>query len=194
MFGSNVSNMTDRTHLSTWISRETKARFSAAARAQGLSESAWLKRLVEAALGTGQGPISADNEPGKRVAALERLSIRIRGEDLLLLRERAKGRELPPSTYVSLLIRAHLRKLSPLPTAEIAAVKRSIAELNAIGRNLNQFARGIHSGESVAGPTRSELHALLRACTELRDHIKALLIQNLASWQAGHEETDHRPS
>jgi len=186
--------MTDRTHLSTWIDRETKARFTAAARAHGLSESAWLKRLVEAALGTGSRPISADNETGKRVAALERLSVRIRGDDLLLLRERARGRELPPSTYVSLLIRAHLRKLSPLPTEEVAAVKRSIAELNAIGRNLNQIARGIQTGESVAGPSLSELHALLRACTELRNHIKALLIQNMASWESGYEEADHRSS
>ena len=58
--------MTDRTPLSTWIGRETKARFTAAARAHGLSESAWLKRLVEAALGTGSRSISADNEAGRR--------------------------------------------------------------------------------------------------------------------------------
>ena len=39
--------MEERVHLTTWISRESKQRFSAVAQAQGLSGSALLRRLVE---------------------------------------------------------------------------------------------------------------------------------------------------
>jgi hypothetical protein len=39
--------MSDGTHLTTWVMRETKDRFAAVARHQGLSDSALLKRLVE---------------------------------------------------------------------------------------------------------------------------------------------------
>src|SRR5271154_1780075 len=38
--------MSDGTHLTTWVTRETKERFAAVARHQGLSDSALLKRLV----------------------------------------------------------------------------------------------------------------------------------------------------
>jgi hypothetical protein len=67
------------------------------------------------------------------VSATGRLSIRLRSDDLMLLRERAKAREMPTSTYVSLLLRSHLRALVPLPTPELLALKRSVAEIGAIG-------------------------------------------------------------
>src|ERR1700722_10730352 len=42
--------MSDSTHLMTWVTRDTKARFAALAHAQGITESAFLKRLVDASL------------------------------------------------------------------------------------------------------------------------------------------------
>src|SRR5450756_1477880 len=119
------------------FSPDTKARFSAVARHQGLSESALLKRLVEAALVTAGAIQPEVSEPIQPVAASGRISVRLRPDDLLLLRERATARDLPTGTYVSLLIRSHLRRLAPLPTLELAALKRSVAEIGAIGRNLN---------------------------------------------------------
>ena len=65
-------------------------------------------------------------------ASSGRISVRLRSDDLLLLRERSNARTMPTSTYVSLLVRAHLRALTPLPTAELAALKRAVAEIGAI--------------------------------------------------------------
>ena len=107
----------------TWVTRDTKARFAALARHQGITTSALLKRLVDASLAptTVVKPQSPDSvEP---VVASGRLSIRLRADDLLLLRERAKGREMPTSTYVSLLVRSHLRSVTPLPTAELVVTQ-----------------------------------------------------------------------
>ena len=86
-----------------------------------------------------------------------KISVRLRTDDLLLLRERAKARAMPTSTYVSLLIRSHLRALTPLPTAELDALKRSVAEISAIGRNLNQIARAVNQGERPSGASKADL-------------------------------------
>ena len=119
----------------------------AAARGQALSESALLKRLVEAALLTATTPQPAMTETVEPVPFDGKITVRLRTDDLLALRDRAKARVMPTSTYVSFLIRSHLRALTPLPTPELEALKRSVAEISAIGRNLNQIARAVNQGE-----------------------------------------------
>lgn len=168
-----------------------KERFATAARCQALSESALLKRLVEAALLTATTPQSAVTETVESVPIDGKITVRLRTDDLLLLRERAKARVMPTSTYVSFLIRSHLRALTPLPTAELDALKRSVAEVSAIGRNLNQIARAVNQGALLGGPSGADLRALLRALDALRVHIKALIKANLASWDKGCEKANH---
>jgi hypothetical protein len=108
---------------------------------------------------------------------------------LRLLRERALARELPVSTYVSLLVRSHLLSVAPLPTAELAALKRSLAEVGAIGRNLNQIARAANEQQWPNGPDKYFLHRLLQTTAALRDHFKTLIMANVASWNDGYERT-----
>jgi Bacterial mobilisation protein (MobC) len=93
---------------------------------------------------------------------------------------------MPPATYVSVLTRAHLRSLPPLPKEELLALKRTVSELGSIGRNLNQIARVANQGERISGPGREDLKAMLRVCGGLRDHVKELLSANLRSWEQGH--------
>jgi hypothetical protein len=178
--------MKDDAHLIAWVSRSTKQRFSALAAQQGVSESAAIRRLVEAWLST-VIPSAPSLEPASSVAPSGRLSIRLPEDDLLLLRERATARAMPVATYVSLLVRSHLRRMAPIPVTELSELKRAIGELSAIGRNLNQLARAANSGDRM-GASRTDLHALLRACTGLRDAMKALINRNLASWEAGYEK------
>jgi hypothetical protein len=183
--------MSDSTHLMTWVTRDTKARFASLAHDQGITESALLKRLVDASLvpTTSVKPVSPDTvEP---VGPSGRLSIRLRSDDLVLLRERAKAREMPTSTYVSLLIRSHLRALAPLPSTELAAFKRSVAEISAMGRNLNQIARAVNQGQRPNDLSKADLQAMLRALNGLRGHFKELINANLASWRTGYETANH---
>ena len=174
----------DRVHLTTWVDRQLKERFAIAARAQGVSESALLRRLVEVSLPRIH---SADESIGPLdpLPVGWRISVRLRADDLLLLRERALAREIPVSTYVSLLVRSHLRSVVPLPTAELAALKRSLAEVGAIGRNLNQIARAVNEQQWSSGPDRVVLQQMIRVLTAMRDHIKGLIIANLKSWDSG---------
>lgn len=170
----------------TWISIESKQRFARMAQAQGLSESALLRRLVEVSLITTGSVETSALRPIEAVATSGRISVRLCDDDLLLLRERARARQLPTSTYVSYLVRSHLRGQVPLPTAELHALKRSVAEVAAIGRNINQIARAVNQQQWPGGPNRADLLAMLRALTALRDHTKALINANLASWSSGH--------
>ncbi|MBV9725804.1 MAG: plasmid mobilization relaxosome protein MobC [Gammaproteobacteria bacterium] len=98
---------------------------------------------------------------------------------------------MPSATYVAVLVRSHLRKLTPLPTEELAALKRSIAELGALGRNLNQIARTLNAGSRLDGSSRHLFEAMLKIAAGLRDHIRALLKANETSWERGYAETKH---
>jgi Bacterial mobilisation protein (MobC) len=185
--------MSDRVHLTTWLDRASKTRFGVIAQARGLSESALLRELVESTLkATGAVGASAP-EPILPAACSGRISVRLRTDDLLFLRERASARKLPTSTYVSLLVRSHLRAQTPLPTAELEALKRSVAEVGAMGRNINQIARAVNQQQWPAGPNHSDLVAILRALTGLRENFKAVISANLTSWDTGHETADRRP-
>src|ERR1700736_2136993 len=116
--------MSDSTQLKTWVARVTKERFSAVARHQGLSDSALLKRLIDTMLQAGNAASGATADG--RAGRVSRFSIRIRPDDQILLRERAAARGMPAATYVSVLTRAHLRSLAPLPAEELFALKRTL--------------------------------------------------------------------
>jgi len=168
------------------VSSETKARLRAFAQRQQLSESALLRRLVEfVLLKAALSPIITESPTGARSLRGARLMIRLRPDDQILLRERAAARGMPPATYVSVLTRAHLRSLAPLPAEELLALKRTIGELGSIGRNLNQIAHAANQGQLVTSPGRNNHEAMLRVCLTLRDNLKSLLLANLKSWEQG---------
>jgi hypothetical protein len=158
-----------------------------AASRQLITESIWLKRLVIKALGDSTESNSDEVGSAGRVepssARDSRLYVRLRHEDRLLLSERAAARGMAAATYVSVLVRSHLRNLAPLPKEELSALKRSVAELGAIGRNMNQIARAASQGGKPSGPDREDLWAMLRVAEALRDHVKTLLKANLISWR-----------
>ena len=162
------------------------------AQRQQLTESAWLRCLIEHTLHSAGATTyslgdSTVPEPPEPITRGARLYVRLRPDDQLLLRERAAARGMAAATYASVLLRAHLRNL-PLPKDELMALRRLVAELRAIGRNLNQIARATNQGARVNGPSREDLLAVLHACEGLRVHTKALLQNNLQSGEVGHAE------
>jgi Mobilization protein NikA len=166
------------------VSSETKARLRTLAERQCVSESAFIRRLVELVLlKAGLSPIITETPSGARSRRGSRLMIRLRPDDQILLRERAAARGMRPATYVSVLTRSHLRALAPLPAEELLALKRTIGELGSIGRNLNQIARAANQGQLVTSPGRNDFETMLRVCKTLRDSLKRVLLVNLKSWE-----------
>ncbi len=89
------------------------------------------------------------------------------------------------ATYISVLTRAHLRSLAPLPKEEYLALKRSITLLESIGRNINQIAKVANQGGRMLDSRGAEFRAMLKICIVLRDNTKALLKANETSWETG---------
>jgi len=178
--------MSGSTHLSTWVDAQMKQRFTSAAARQGLSESALLKRLIDQMLAVGPEEVIARLVPVDLRDA--RVTIRLVPEDRALLRERAAARTMPAATYVSVLVRAHLRQLAPLPDRELSALQSAVNELAVLGRNLNTIARSFQQDRREVAPGRSEVYAMLKICEGLRDRFRELIKANLVSWELGHAE------
>lgn len=173
------------------VSDEVKGLLQTIAAQRQITESALLRQLIETMVQMATNAEIAEGAASKRAVRDARLYVRLAPEDRILLSDRATARGMPSATYVSVLVRSHLRNLTPLPKEELLALKRSVAELGVIGRNLNQIARAANQGVKPAGPGREDLKAMLRVAEGLRDHVKALLRANQISWEQGHAETTH---
>ena len=170
------------------VTSDQKALVRRLAEREGINESTLVKQLLEVVLRTsalaGMPPASAPDKINRDA----RLYIRLAPEDRILLKDRATARGMASATYVSLLVRSHLRDIAPLPKAEYLALKESIVELAAIGRNLNQIARALHQGGRPALPARAEVVLMLKIAVTVRDQFKALLSANERSWRQGHAQ------
>ena len=186
--------------LRTRVTPETRARVAEVTQARLLTESIWLRQLILRellAVDLGDRLERHADAPGtavrgrcsKRRTPGSGLYVRLRQEDRLLLHERAAARGMASATYVSVLVRSHLRSLAPLPKDELVALKHAVSELGAVGRILNQIARAANQGARVTGGGHDEFRAILKICGALRDHTKDLIKANSASWTSGHAES-----
>jgi uncharacterized protein (DUF1778 family) len=173
------------------VSAETKTLLQNIAAREQITESALVRQLLETLVRSSPTESPTCGKSDDTELRAERISIRLSPDDRLLLRDRATARGMPSATYVAVLVRSHLRKLTPLPSEELAALKRSNAELGAIGRNLNQIARTLNAGGRLDGPGREHLELMLKIAMGLRDHVRALLKANETSWERGYRETSH---
>jgi hypothetical protein len=167
------------------VSQATKAALRASAERQQLTESALLKRMLELVLHTAGAAETGEVIVADRPSRQARLYVRLTMGDRQLLQARSAARYLAPATYASNLLRAHLRAMTPLPEAELRAIRQSTRELAAIGRNLNQIALATRRGDSGPGVTREMLWNFLKACEALRDHVRSYISTNLSSWSSG---------
>jgi hypothetical protein len=86
---------------------------------------------------------------------------------------------MKPSTYVAALVRAHIAVNPPLPTDELAALKRSVATLTALRRLLAESAR-----KSAGAVGREELEQTRTAVATLEERTDDLARAALISWES----------
>jgi hypothetical protein len=168
------------------VTAETKRGINAAAEAELITPTAWLRRVVIRALAslprvlerTESDDISADHRD-------RRLFVRVSPEDSLLLKARALARGMRPATYVAVLLRSHLRSLSPLPKDELLALRCAVSELGALTRDLHRIAHMVGQRGRTDAPVEVDLRAVARLCEVLRSDTKALIKANVNSWELG---------
>ena len=176
--------------LTLRISSETRARLRCVANGYGLTESALVMQLIDRTVDPVPSPPADAGQYVRDAARAERLSVRLYQDDRQLLAERATARGMPSATYVSVLTRAHLRRLAPLPTAELQEFGKCVAQLSAMGRNLNQIARRVNQDGVVSSISRTDLALFLKTCTRAVSYFKSILKANKYSWEVGYETSD----
>ncbi len=177
--------------IAACVTADAKAKFKSLAQTYDVAESALLRRLVDRAIDP-MGSSGSEVLGGVHGRArAERLYVRLYPDDRLLLAERAAARGTPAATYLAVLARSHIRHLAPLPDAERRAFERCVAELSAIGRNLNQVARRAIQVGVITSLSRQDIALFMQVCTVALENFKAAVKANKASWESGYETT-HR--
>ena len=176
-----------RSSLTAWPTRDQKAGFAALALSRGLSESKLLGLLIDSVLE--RNPVhEADEERQREAEEGDRITLRLRPGDGHSLRLRARQRGMKYTTYAAALIRAHVRASPPMPLKELAQLERSLAEISAIGRRLNQIAGVVREGQGVDSELCVELAAVRQTVEELRQTLREVVRVNRISWESGDVE------
>lgn len=145
--------------IETRVRPEFKARFTAAAHAQGLTESAFLRQIAEAALAAIAANAGIEQGPGIAAGAVVELApenaasaqVTIRMAQFLLdgVKARAKAHEMSTSRWIVSMIQSNLTRHPVVTVPQILALREHGRELAAIGRNLNQIARSMNFANSI---------------------------------------------
>ena len=176
-----------RQQIAAWATPERKGQFAALAASRGLSESKLLGLLIDSVLERNPNDEDGDERYGEAGKG-DRITLRLRPGDGKWLRLRAQQRGMKYTTYAAALIRAHVRLEPPMPIEELARLERSLAEISALGRRLNQIAGAVGEGQGVDSGLRTELAALLPAMEELRHALREVVKINRISWESGDVE------
>jgi hypothetical protein len=165
---------------------EKHAAFRRLARHHGQSDSKLLTLLIDHTLR--ESALSAANPPLQVVLgrATERLTVRLRPKDAERVHQRAQSRGMRSATYLAYLIHAHVTAAPSVPVAEIAELKRAVASLTAIGRNLNQLVKASHQGQGIDAHLRRLLPPLIGGIEQVHRAVKDYTRANLSSWDASH--------
>lgn len=179
--------------LSTRASVQTKANFAVLATRQGLTESALLALLVEkvvdqnsssVALAATEVLTAVDSKSG---CATDRLTLRLRPGDRALADARASARRMKTASYLSMLVRTHVRGVPVMPPAELDELKAVAGHLASISRELR--ALGVVGAGGVGALPSAPAEALLNEVSHLveavRESVAAVVRMNLISWEAG---------
>lgn len=162
-------------------SSETKQRFAEFAASRGLSASALLRLLVHTVL--------ADQAPALQAPAVsrasDRLTLRLRPGDRALAETRAAARRMKTSSYLVMLIRAHLRAAPTMPLAEIDALKAAVGQLGALRRELHALLAACPPAAPDASLPSAVLAALEQQVAQVRASVAEIVRLNLESWASG---------
>lgn len=173
--------MSHRSILSVQLPSDEKTRWKDYCRVRNLTPSAAIRQIVAQLLAK-QGPTASgaqsDEMPDHTRARLE---LRLSDSERDAVREIARAMGESPNRWVASLVRAYITRKPQLGMHELAAIAESNARLLAIGRNLNQIARSLNSGErSIATDlVPTELAADIAAHVEA---VSKVIRANLERW------------
>lgn len=174
--------------IGTRTSSETRARFAALAARRGLTESALLALLIEqVVVDNSEQDVGATLSPiADEGCAIDRLTLRLRPGDRALVDARAASRRMKTASYLSMLVRAHVRGTPVMPPQELGELRCAAGLLGSMGRQLRAMASRSPE-QSVCSADYAELLVDVgRAVESVRAAVADVVRANLKSWEAGH--------
>jgi hypothetical protein len=159
-----------------------KVRFASIAARSGMSESALALVAIRRLIDPGGKPLQTAPSAPERVAATDRITIRLRPGDGLTIARRAAGRGMKASGYLAALVRAHVRANPPMPTTELADLKEGVAVLAVLGNGLARLGRNL-TGADREG-LRHDLGATRAAVAVLEVRMHNLAKAALIAWES----------
>lgn len=176
-----MSNQARGAVLAARVSSETKAQFSAIAHQRGLSESNLLKSLVSALIARETSTQTPDGMEA-RASPGGRITLRLRRGDGLLVSALASARRMKPSSYLVMLIHAHVRRFGLLGPADVDDLKRAVSALGLVGQALRTGPADTQPDVSAA------LLLATQACVDdLRREVSDFVQRQLICWESGDE-------
>ena len=183
-----ISSMNDRVakaplpSITARPSAADKARFALLAERAGMSESA-LALLAIRQLLEPEATTSPPAAAWARVAATDRITIRLRPRDGVAIARRASERGMKPSGYLAALVRAHLGANPPLASGELQALKQSVVVLAALGTLLAQTARNPALSGPALEDVRQTVSRTRAAVAALEHRTQEFTRRALISWE-----------
>ena len=168
--------------IATRASQDTKSRFADLASARGISESALLGALIDAALDQPEA-VAESSDSG---FATDRITLRLRPGDRALADARAAERAMRTSSYLVMLLRAHLRASPVMPLSELNELKAAVGRLSALDRQLRAITETHPSVLSADSSLRDLLMDVGHLLKQVREMVSQVVRVNLRSWEAGH--------
>lgn len=163
-----------------------KMRFKALALRSGVSESALALVAIRNLLGSDDEK-SETPTAMERIAATDRITIRLRPGDGAAIARRAATRGMKASGYLSALVRAHVRGNPPLPHAELAALKSSVTVLARLGQVFARLARSSALTETDREAQRKDIAHVRAALAGLEQQTHDFAKAALIAWDSRSE-------
>jgi hypothetical protein len=160
-----------------------KERFAALASQHGLSESELVLSALRLLIGTCR-PIEPPAPRVTTAPAVDCLTIRLRPDNRQALRERARPRGMPDSSYLAALVCAHLSGNPPLPTAELEYLKQRLGTLGSHYEYLVRLTRPDMPAKLTTPQLPQELRDTAAAVKDVRCQLSEFIRAALISWES----------
>ena len=164
-----------------------KARFRSLAMRAGMSESALALVAIRGLLDPDGKTPQTTTSATERLAASDRITIRLRPGDGATIAQRAAARGMKASAYLAALVRAPLRANPPLPVGELAALKESVAVLAGLGHVFARVARNPAPAADDREGLRRDIARVRIVLAGLEQQTHDLAKAALIAWESRNE-------
>ena len=167
--------------ISGFVDPDTKAAFTAAAAANGHSESSLVNVLVNFFLK--KNPVAAEALPLVSHVKERRLGFRLTSAEQTELKNRAATRGMKPAQYIRHMFRAHITKSPHFYDDDLTELREANRQLAAIGKNINQIVKALNKSLDNAHLAYAiDLTEMRRTIEDHRQTIVTLVRENMRSW------------